>query len=323
MIPENRAAGAATGRASYNPPIDSSHGPGARTMPPSARPAVAALISMVGLTAFELPAPSQDAKLDVARQRSAVAANLKKAGFTRTTIVESKQFIVATTLSEEKAKALGAALDRVAPIARKALKFDAKEEVWTGKLAVYYLPEGSDFKTFIRSVVVSQPEGVHYSLRSDEPFVVDPADGPANATEADQLASAMAVVASAYLRAKEASLPDWLTGGFGRVTAMRAEGLSAKRYLAYKSAARTLANRGGKPSELWSESPPASAEVLANSFTEYLAYGPGAANFSKLIAGLRPDENGTPANIAAAFEATGWKDIGMLEAAWRKWALVR
>jgi hypothetical protein len=278
---------------------------------------------VVGSIAFDLPAPGQDTKQDVAKQKSAVAANLKKAGFTRTTIVESKQFIVATTLSEAKAKALGAALDRVAPIARKTLKFDAKEEAWRGKLAVYYLPEGSDFKTFIRSVVVSQPEGVHYSLRSDEPFVVDPADGPANATEAEQHASAMAVVASAYLRAREASLPGWLAGGFGRVTAMRAEGLTARRYLAYKSAARALANRGGKPTELWAESPPASADVLGNSFAEYLAYGPGAANFSRLLTGLRPDENGNPANIAAAFEAAGWKDIGMLEAAWRKWALAR
>ena len=60
---------------------------------------------MVGSIAFDLPAMG-DAKQDVAKQKSVVAANLK-AGFTRTTIVESKQFIVATTLSEEKAKALG------------------------------------------------------------------------------------------------------------------------------------------------------------------------------------------------------------------------
>jgi hypothetical protein len=268
-------------------------------------------------------APAQEAKEDSVKQKAAVAANLKKAGFARPTIVESRHFIVATTLSEAKAKTLGTAYDRVAPMARKALKFDDKDDAWKGKLAIYYLPEGSDFKTFVRSVLVSQPKGVHYSLGSDEPFVVDPADGPANSPEVDQIASAAAVIASAYLKARVsgADLPEWILGGFGRVTAMRAEGLSSKRYVAHRSATRSLATKGARPTDLWSESPPASADVLANSFAEYLVYGPGAANFSKLIGGLKTDEDGNPPNVQVAFETAGWKDLAMLETAWRKWAM--
>jgi len=267
-------------------------------------------------------AAAQNATQEVAKQKDAAVANMKKAGFARTTIISSKNFLITTTVSEEKAKALGTALDRVAPIARKVLKFDDKDEPWKGPLAIYYLPEGSDFKTFIRTVVVSQPQGAHFSLRSEEPFIVDPAEGPANATEAEQLTHAAGIVAEAYLRARagSAELPEWLTGGFGRVTALRAEGLAARRYTAYRSAARALANKGGKPTELWSESPPVGADVLANSLVEYLAYGPGAANFGKLIGGLRPDENGNQPGVQAAFEAAGWKDLAMLEAAWRKWA---
>ena len=82
-------------------------------------------------------------------------------------------------------------------------------------------PEGSDFKTFIRSVVVSQPEGSTTPLRSDEPFVVDPADGPANATEAEATHRPDGSRGECLPEGKEASLPGWLTGGFGRVTAMR------------------------------------------------------------------------------------------------------
>lgn len=288
-------------------------------MPPSARPIVACLFAALGLAAA---APAQDPMPEAAKQKDVAAASMKKAGFTRTTIVASKHFLVATTLSEEKAKALGTALDRVAPVARKALRFDDKDDAWKGRLAVYYLPDGADFKTFIRTVVVSQPQGVHYSLGSDEPFIVDPGEGPANATEAEQLTSAAAIVAGAYLKAKAGGgeLPAWLTGGFGRVTALRAEGTNGKRYVAYRSAARSLANKGGKPTELWSESSPVGADVLANSFVEYLAYGPGAANFGKLIGGLRPDENGIQPGVQAAFEAAGWKDLAMLEVAWRKWA---
>ena len=208
------------------------------------------------------------------------------------------------------------------PVARRALQYEEKEEAWKGKLAIYYLPDSRDFKSFIRSVVAMQPSGIHYELRSDDPFIVDPVDGPAKATEADQFAHSAAIVAGGYLKAKgsSAALPEWLVGGFGRVTALRAEGLNSRRYLAHKSAARSAANRGGKPTELWGDTKPANADVLANSFAEYLAYGPGAANFTKLISGLRPDDNGNTPSAPAAFEAAGWKDLAMLEAAWKKWA---
>jgi hypothetical protein len=281
---------------------------------------LAGLLAALGLLSFE--APAQDAKEDLAKQKAVAAANLKKAGFARPTIVESRHFIVASTVSETKARALGTAFDRVVPIARKALKFDEKDEAWKGKLAIYYLPEGSDFNTFVRSVLVTQPKGVQFSLDSDEPLIVDPAEGPANSPENDLIANAAAVVASAYLKARVsgAELPEWILGGFGRVTAMRAEGLSARRYVAYRSVARSLANKGAKPTDLWSESPPSSADVLANSLAEYLVYGPGAANFSKLIVGLKNDEDGNPPNVQGAFEAAGWKDLAMLDIAWRKWA---
>ena len=61
----------------------------------------------------------------------------------------------------------------------------------------------------------------------------------------------MGIVAGAYLKAKagSATLPEWLVGGFGRVTALRAEGLNSRRYSSHKSAARTAASRGGKPTE--------------------------------------------------------------------------
>jgi hypothetical protein len=279
------------------------------------------LFAALGLSSFE--APAQDGKEIAAKQKATAAENLKRAGFTRTAIVESRHFIVATTLPESKAKAMGIAFDRVVPTARKALKFNEKDDAWKGKLAIYYLPEGSDFKTYIRSVVVSQPKGVHYSLRSDEPFIVDPADGPANSTEADRIHRGVAIVAGAYLKATAsgAELPDWIVGGFGCVTAMRAEGQNARRYVAHRSAARALANKGATPTDLWSDSPPAGAETLANSFAEYLAYGPGASNFAKLIVGLKTDEDGNPPNIPAAFEAAGWKDFVALDAAWRKWAM--
>lgn len=284
-----------------------------------------ALVTAVGLASLDSPTTAQEKKDDkttAAKQKAAVVANLKKADLTAA-VVETDNFLVATPLPEEKAKALGAALEKVVPVARAALQFEEKEEAWKGKLAVYHLPEGRDFKGFMRTAVGAQPEGVHYALRTDEPFVVNPVDVPAKATDAEQVANGAAVVATAFLKAKgsTAAVPDWLAGGFGRVTAMRAEGVNSTRYQKHKTASRGVANKGAKVTDLWAETKPANADVLANSFADYLAYGPGKANFVKLIYGFRPDENGNPTSPQQAFEAAGWKDLAMLEAAWRKWAV--
>jgi hypothetical protein len=268
----------------------------------------------------------KDEKKDGAKQKSAAVANMKKADLGGGRVIETQNFLVGSTLSEEKAKALGALLEKVAPLARRAAQYEDKEEPWKGKLAVYHLPEGRDFKSFMRNVVVDEPNGVHSDLRSDDPFVVDPVEVSGKATEADQFANTAAVVAGAYLKSKggSASLPGWLTDGFGRVTAMRAEGTNSKRYLAYKAAARTAAF-GGKGlgpaalADLWAESRPANIDLIANSLAEFLAYGSGKENFPKVLAGFRPGENGTTPTAAQAFEAAGWKDVPALEAAWKRW----
>src|SRR5262245_64034392 len=82
----------------------------------------------------------KDAKPEAARQKAAAVANMKKAELGNSAVVETDNFLVVTTLSEEKAKALGALLEKVVPVARKALQYDEKDVPWKGKLAVYVLP---------------------------------------------------------------------------------------------------------------------------------------------------------------------------------------
>jgi hypothetical protein len=253
---------------------------------------------------------------------------MKKADLGKATVIETDNFVIAGTLPEEKAKSLGAVLEKVVPVARKALDYGEKDEPWKGKLTIYYLPEGREFKSFIRTVLAGNPDGVHYELRADVPFVVDPVDVSGKASESDQFASTAAVVAGSYLKARAGAMttvPGWLANGFGRATAMRAEGTTSKRYATYKTQARAaaLGAKGGKPPalpDLWGESRPANADVLSTSFADYAAYGPGKDNFLKLVYGFRPDENGNAPAVTAAFEAAGWKDMAALEKAWLKWA---
>ena len=276
---------------------------------------------------LQLESGAQEKKAS-AKQKDAVIANLKKADLSSATVVETKNFLIATTLPKDKAKALGTVLEKVAPVARKAVQVDEKDLPWKGKLAVYCLPENRDFKSFIRNVVVDQPEGVHYELRSDTPYIVDPVELQGKTTEANRFANTAALIATAYLKGKAgiATLPSWLMEGFGRVTVCRSEGSASRRYRAYRLAARSAAQGGNgipaaKVSDLWAEEKPANADVVADSVADYLAYGPGKENFAKLLAAFRPNQNGTIPTAAQAFEAAGWKDIPKLEAAWRKWAI--
>lgn len=274
-------------------------------------------------SAAQPPAASQAA----AKQKAVLLANLKRADLPRlVAVVETDHFLVAAPLSEEKTRTLAALLERVAPVARRAARFEDKEEPWKGKLAVLHLPDSRDFKSYMRNVVGSEAVGTHYALRDDAPSVVDPVMVPTNATEADRFVATATTVAAAYLRAKAgpATLPDWLTNGFARATALRAEGTTSKRYQAYRTAARAavLGSKGHPPAalaDLWAETRPAYFDLLATSFAEYLAFGPGRDNFPKLIFAFRPDENGNRPGPAQALEAAGWKDLAALEKAWQKW----
>jgi len=279
-----------------------------------------------GVASLGTSTSAQDAKADIAKQKETVVANLKKADLSKATLTETNNFFIVGLMPEEKTKALGVILEKIVPIARKGLQYESKEEVWKGKLAVYYLPEGRDFKNFLRTVAQVRPDGVYYDVRSDTPFVVDPVEISGKVTEADQFASTAAIVAGAYLRARgtTANIPDWVSNGFGKATALRAEGLTSTRYKNFKTQAKLVANGGktGTPAaiaDLWGETKSANAEILSASLVEYMAYGPGAANFLKLIYGFRPDENGNTPSVAQALEAAGWKEVPALEMAWQKW----
>ena len=176
----------------------------------SRRPAILLAAFAAGALAFPLSTglaqPKKDEK-DGAKQKATAVANMRKADLAGAKVIETDHFVVATTLPEEKAKALGAVLEKITPVVRKAAQFEEKEEAWKGKLAVYFLPEGREFKGFMRSVVVDQPDGIHYDLRADNPFVVDPVDVAGKPTEADQFAHTAGVVAGAYLKARGRRAP--------------------------------------------------------------------------------------------------------------------
>lgn len=261
------------------------------------------------------------------KQKKAAAANLKKADITKGNVAESDTVIVGGLLPETRLKALGDSLTKTSKLARKALQFDEKDEPWKGKLTVMYLPERTNFTSYMRLVVGKRVEGNYdINIRSDEPTVVIGADLDAKATDSDILGELGPVVAGAWLQAKvgsSASIPGWVRLGLGRAIAYRAEGTSSKRFTGYKARARTAALGGGGKgaapiADVWG-SDRADGLDLATSLMDYLAFGPKNGDFGKFISALRPDDNGDAQAVAKVLEDAGWKTPADLEAAWKKW----
>jgi hypothetical protein len=261
------------------------------------------------------------------KQKKVALANLKKAEIARGAAVECETVILAGPLSETRLKAIGDSLSKTTKLARKALQFDEKEEPWKGKLTVVFLPERKDFTQYLRDVVGQRAEG-NWSIdvRSDEPYVVSGVELNAKATDADIVAELGPLVTGAMMQAKigsAARAPGWVRIGLGRAVSMRAEGAMSRRFTTYKSQARVaVLGGGGKAAapiaDIWT-SDRADGGLLATSLMDYLAFGPGSANFSKFLSGLRPDENGADPAIAAVIEGAGWKTPAELDAAWKKW----
>ncbi|AWM37491.1 hypothetical protein GobsT_45380 [Gemmata obscuriglobus] len=273
------------------------------------------------------PADAQDKDAIVKGAKAVAVANLKKANIDKPTVVETANYLVAGALPPEKAKALGEALEKATAVARKALKFDDKEAPWKGKLTVYFMPDSAEYKALMRRAFQVAPEGIHSDLRADPPFLVDPAEAPAKTTDAELYFNTAARIAGEHLKGKGTgtqNVPDWLRDGFGRVTAMRAEGTTARRYTAYRTQARAAIAKGAKLDDVWGEAKSAANDVLGQSLAEYLTFGPGAAKFPMILSGLMPSENNDAPTFPQALEAAGLreKDKGFapLEAAWRKWA---
>lgn len=271
------------------------------------------------------PASGQNPAPDAQKAKAAAIENMKKLKIDKPTLVETDNFLVVGTIPEAKAKSLAETLEKTLKVARAAAKFEATETAWKGKLTVYYLPEADDYKTFMRRVLQLQPDTIYTDFRAEPPLVVEPADVPGKATEADVYARLAGRIAGELLRAKGTGtqvIPEWLRDGFGRAAALRADGTTSNRYKTYRTQARAavLNPKIGRSSTLADVmSGEKGTEILATSFAEFLAFGPKAAEFAKFLDALRPSEENPNPTPQIGFTALGWKDEMAVELAWKRW----
>ncbi|MDW8243916.1 MAG: hypothetical protein RMJ88_11950 [Thermogemmata sp.] len=279
---------------------------------------------IVGVLSLPQPPVRGADRAVVQKQLAYLRSQLEKSGIKPVDIVETPHFLIAGTIGADKLRSIGAQAERLVPLARQSLELANTEVPWQGKLAVCYLPEPRDFRTFVREVLRQQPERIHYQLQGETPLLVTAAQAAGINTEAERQQLILAQIGMAFLRAREpqAMLPVWLGPAYGRVCALRADGLNSPRYNAYRNQARRLVREGRlKPTDLWSDDPPEQTELLATTVVEFLAFGPTADKFTTLLKYLRPSDDNANPSLNNALTNIGWTDPAAFEQAWRNWIL--
>lgn len=265
---------------------------------------IAALVAPAALRADE-----KDEAL--AKQKAAAESNWKKMDFKDAAKpVETANLLVYSRLPEAKTKTLAANLEKAYVTALKPLKYADSDKPWPGKLAVYVLPNRTEFVDFMRRVA-KQPPGEeqtsHSAISGEIAYVVvgAPRQGTAEVEERGRHE-----VAAVLLRKKMGGgdPPDWLAAGFAKATASRAA----------KPTAKAATAPGVTFKLLWEDEVDARAKAkIAVYLVDYLAYGPASDVFPDFINALKSDENTKP-TWKDAYEAIKMDEV-MLETYARQW----
>jgi hypothetical protein len=226
-----------------------------------------------------------------------------KTGLVGLSSVETDGLLVHAAVPEATARALADTLQKTYLLSRTTLKFAADEKPWPGKLTVYVLTDAVQFTNFVRRVEQRRPDKDQtytLNLRGDFPYAVHSVGAGERVTDADLTTESAAVVGAAVLNRKAgagADLPEWLELGFGRAVAARAD---------------------GSPVDVWRGVATKDSPIVAASLAEYLAFGPDADKFPKLLAALKPSDDRPSPTVETAFADLEWRPEAV-ELGWKQW----
>ena len=289
-----------------------------------------ALLAALAFSAVAFAQDKPDKSADVKLQKAAATEKLTKASLLKTTLVETNDLIVYTTWPEAKAKTLAATVQKVYESTFKTLKFEPADSPWPGKLTVFFLPERKEFASFVRLVEQRRPDAADTTsvqIRSKEPYILVGLETDSKFTEADMAGEAGAAVAEALLNTKAgvtagaATLPTWITTGFGKLMVLKMEG-NAGKLTAFRTKVRALGAKGKaatfKASDAWAESRTKETETVTVSVVEFLLFGPDPMKFTKVLSGFKPSEERPTPTLEQALEVADYKP-DTLDTAWKTW----
>ena len=268
-------------------------------------------IVVLALAPFVARADEKDEAL--AAQKEAAAGNWKKMEFKDAAApVESANLLVYSRQPEARTKTLAANLDKFYAAALKPLGY-TKEMPWPGKLAVYVLPDRSDFVEFMRKVAKMPAGDDRYGYTSVNGDVAYAVIGAAKAGGVGEVEErGRNEVAAVLLRKKMGGgdPPEWLSAGFAKATSSRMSRPTAKATTAPPVAFRYL----------WEDEVDAKSKAkIATYLIDYLAYGPAPELFPDFVGALKSDET-TKATWMMAYEAIKMEEAELetYARAWKK-----
>jgi hypothetical protein len=244
---------------------------------------------------------------------------VKKLDLGKANIQDGKEMVLIGTFPNDRLKSLMEIGQKSAEQAMKALKFEKDEKPFSEKLRVFILPSKGSFLTFLRSIEQRRIEGSEtdsIDLRRDPPHVAilieDAKPGLVDTTFGN-------LIAAAVLRSKSSPgvVPNWFRDGFTKYVQIKG---NPKVAAVDKPNQRKLVlARTRKVSDAWNHSDPKEQVLIAASLIEFLATGPDADKFSKIVGGFRPNEDNEIPDFDGVLKTAG---IGWdkLETSWKAWA---
>jgi hypothetical protein len=283
----------------------------------------AGLLTVASLLFAAAGTRADEAADQVAKQKKTAQANWERLELNKPAFHESKLFLIYGELPEAQLRGLAGDLERHYQIARKALRFEAMETTWPGKLTVYVFTDRRHLTSFVRLVEQRRPqedEQGGFDARGNAPHVS--AGPPTRKEDPSVQAIAGEHVASTLLARKAGtSVPDWVVTGFGRATGWRAAPTSPLGRQQRGAAARLLGPQNVRTvKDVWSgKVKDDEAMLLQASLMDYLAYGPASSHLLKFLEGFRPEQGKTEKTAEDALKTA---DIGLeqLNYKWKSWA---
>jgi hypothetical protein len=257
---------------------------------------------------------------DKAREFAADA--MKRAEVKDARVTETGRLVVATVLTEAKAKVFAEQLDKIYATASKALKLDPADE--KTKLVVFVFPELDQYRQFKRSVIKERPdddETSSFDVRRDDPYVAVAPNRGARTPNFEALASAEICRAVLAKKGGNARLPDWMKDGFARAVQMRADPRTAG---GDRSAVSRLAPRipkGGKATPVADKAwmgMGKEKDLVAASLMDFLTFGPGSEKFGSVLSAMIPADGAEAPSFGEALMRSEWM-LEDLDRAWRDW----
>ncbi len=273
-----------------------------------------ATLGVLALALFPALSRCDEGDDALAKQKAAAEADWKKLEFKdKAAPIETANLIVYSRLNEAKTKTLATNLDKMMVVALKALKYDAMERPWPGKLIVFLIPDRTEFVEFMRKVARKSPDESSVSYSSVSGDLATMAVGAPRSGMHDVEESARNELANVLLQRKlgGAEPPEWLVTGFARASAHRAANKTAKAVPSPRLPFK----------ELWNESLTTQQKASsATYFVDYFAYGPMSDAFPALVGALRRGENGEMPMLKDVLEAIKMDEaaVDYYAAHWKK-----